>query len=107
MAQVVAYKLNSSEEIIGKLKDENDLSIVLDDARILIVSPGQGGQAQVALLPYMMADNGEGSVEIYKTALAGKLQKSIHKQLEDMYLQQTSGIQLATAGSVPPSPPTK
>jgi small nuclear ribonucleoprotein (snRNP)-like protein len=97
MSKTVLLKLVSGEEIIGKLEDANDSdALILEDVRELMIQQTGQGQIGIALVPWM-AGAPDNSVKVFRTHIVGSLVSDVPKQLEDAYLQQTSGIQFAGA----------
>ena len=93
MLQVALFKLITGEEVIGKIVKDEETSIVLDDIRSLIVQQSGQGQVGVALVPWFTGMH-EGEIKIEKVHIVGTPISRIPKQLEDVYLEQTSKIQL-------------
>ena len=87
----------SGEELLAKVTEEVDAITVEDPCVVAIM-----GEGKLALIPWLpLADK--------PVATIGK-QHIIHSyvpndQLVNHYRQQTSGIQLATPGDLPPTPP--
>lgn len=96
MAKVLLMKLVSGEEVIGKEVEEKDNKIVLSDVRVIVAHPGPNGQMAVGMIPWMVGAP-ESNIEIDKSRIMGIPAGEIPKQLEDGYLQQTSGIAFASA----------
>lgn len=90
METVIAIKLISGEDIIGKLvsnRTDNEI-ITLDDARV--IAPTQNG---IGLMPVMMA-NPEAQISINRCAIAVN-EISIVSELEKAYLAQVSKLDLS------------
>lgn len=98
MATVI-LKLVSGEEIIAKIVEEMETTLVLESARSLLVQPTGPGQMGIAMLPWM-ATNPDGEVDIRLQDIMVR-SDDVPKQLEDGYLQQTSGIAIAAANDAP------
>ena len=98
------FKLVTGEEIIGKLIGSSDTGfagnnmIKLTKVRTIQMMPTGPNQVGVGLLPYSAADV-DGAIKFSRSAIVAEIEHG--KDMEDAYLQQTTGIQLAGAGSVP------
>lgn len=88
-------KLVSGEEVIGKIVEWKTDSVVLTSIRSLVMQPTGPGQMGIAMIPWMATD-ADGEHEIEDKDIMGR-NTEVPKQLEDGYLQQTSGIQIASA----------
>lgn len=103
MSRIVSLKLSSGEELLGSIPTEyieNTFTLDLDSIRRLQVAGQQGGQIGLALVPWMMSAV-DGIVSINKNMIVAIVQEDkLAKQLVDAYLQETSGIQLASPGSL-------
>lgn len=97
---VIVYKLNTGEEIIGTLTedDRENSEVIIGRPRQLAMTPVSQGQVGLSLLPWLASAPDE-DVVLRRDAIVGRPIR-VPKQLEDAYLQSTSGIQLAT-GNVP------
>lgn len=95
--EVRLYKLNNGEEIVGRLVEENDEYVVLGKIRVMAMQPVGPGQMQVAMIPWTVGMP-EGDIKVYRTTIAGEPNEALPKNLEDGYLQNTSGLQLASGG---------
>lgn len=96
MAQKIrAYKLVTGEEIIGQnvaLYKTN--MIILERVRIVQMVQTGPQSVGVGMVPFS-ASNIDGRVEIYETAVVANIEPT--KDIEDAYIGQTSGIQIANA----------
>lgn len=90
----VYLKMISGEELIGKLITDHSDVWVLDKPRVLTVIPDSAGNAKVSLLPLMMF-NQDGEIQISKHLVIAR-SEIISKSLEDIYMQATSRIQIAS-----------
>lgn len=97
--QIRLLKLTSGEEIIGKLVKSEDNHVILSSIRTLIMQPVGPGQVQIGMIPWM-AGMQDGDVRIHRDRILGEPVSDVSKQLEDGYLQQTSGIQIATGSDI-------
>lgn len=96
---VVVYKLVTGEEIVGTLTEAcKNGEVVIGRPRLLAMTPISQGQVGLSLLPWLASAPDE-DIVLERSAIIGKPVR-VPKQLEDAYLQSTSGIQLAT-GNVP------
>ena len=81
----VSFKLNSGEEIVSRLEDENDKEFTLHKPMVLIM-----GQQGLGLAPFMFSVSKESKFKINKGVVtcAVKTDGDIAKQ----YTSQTTGI---------------
>lgn len=89
---IKVMKLVSGEEVIAKV-EESLQGVKYSKPRVFHVMQTDRG-VSAALMPYIMAAPDE-TVEIRDSAIISMVDAP--KQLEDSYLQQTSGIQLASS----------
>lgn len=101
MSQIIALKLVTGEEIIGKtdLSDFTSISLIVDAVLLKMTSVrrvevgGHGGQIGLTLVPFMFT-NMDGTVSIQTRNIVG-INPDVPKQLEDAYLEHTSGLVMA------------
>lgn len=91
--EVVALKLSTSEELVARVVKRGDKTIILDKPRAIALMPGQQGQMGMTLIPFM-ASNQDGEITLNNSHVVAETKPA--KDLEDGYLQNTSGIQLVT-----------
>jgi hypothetical protein len=89
----VILKLVSGEEVIARVKEETETTITLESARTLLMQPTGPGQMGVVMLPWVTTIP-EGVLPPLEKTFIMLRNDNVPKQLEDGYLQQTSGIQL-------------
>ena len=101
MSQTIALKLVSGEEILAHSdviwsngQMFNHLLITVTKARVLHLT-GDGNRVGLALAPFMFS-NIDGEIVI-KTDNILSVSNQIPKQIEDTYLEQTSGLALASS----------
>lgn len=117
MSTIVVYKLNNGQEIIGKKVEgrkeqrmlvetgeifdvESESEVFLEDVRVIEFVPHPSGQVQVGMFPWMLSA-AEATVTLKKSAIAAYVDPDrVPKQLQDAYLQNTSGLQIANAGAI-------
>lgn len=122
MSTIVVYKLNNGQEIIGKRvkasaatagllveqkgpytqagEDCATDEVFLEDVRVIEFVPHPSGQVQVGMFPWMLSA-AEATVSLKKSAIAAYVDPDrVPKQLQDAYLQNTSGLQIAGAGAI-------
>jgi len=87
------FKLNTGDEIIADVTDVTDESLTLNKPRIIAVHPVAAGQMQVALVPFA-ASNPDSSVIMKCNAIVGEIVNP-SQEIQDGYLEQTSGIVLS------------
>ena len=96
--KVVAVKLITGEEIIATLKETLDpANYTFERARILNLGRDANGNMGYGLMPWIHS-NMDGSITVSREHVIAMIQPV--KQIEDGYMQETSGIQLAS--SLPP-----
>ncbi len=90
---VRAFKLKSSEEIIGRCISAKD-PIILEKVRMYILAGAdQSGQLQVNVMPYS-AVAPDGSIELYESNIAAEI-LDLPKEVVNGYISSTSNIQIA------------
>lgn len=87
------FKLISSEEIIAKVVGSDTSSWTLEAPMIIQLSQVAPGQVGVMLMPWIVG-NQKTNVTLKTSTMAISEPIPAAKELEDQYLQQTSGIQL-------------
>lgn len=96
MAEVRTLKLITGEELIGIVVEErDDGTMIMEKTRCVQMMPTSPGQMGVGIVPYTPS-NVDGEVKLYARGIIGEIKHT--KEMEDAYLQQTTGIQLASAG---------
>jgi len=86
----VTFKLNSGEELVGKLQEEKADSFMIKTPLTLVMN-GQG----LGLQQYLFTGEPDKAYEFKKTSIT-VITKTI-KQFADVYQQQTSSIVMAPA----------
>lgn len=90
---LVAFKLTTGEEIIARLVDETKFEI--EKPHILAMQPTPHG-VQMGFMPWMPLA-GDSPFCINRDSIVAHVSEdSIPKQFRDAYIQQTTGITLAT-----------
>jgi hypothetical protein len=97
MSNVAQFKLISGEWVIGSVKEQlqETNSVVVEHALVIHVVPKGPDSYGIALIPFDPT-NPEGTVEIYKSAIAAR-PASISKGLHDAYIQRTSAIEIVSS----------
>ena len=99
---ILTFKLSSGEEIIGtKVGTRGPIDnpdYILEKVRVIQMMPTGPNSVGVGLIPFSAACV-DGQVHIRAQGIVAEIEHG--KDMEDAYLQQTTGIQLAGAGSVP------
>jgi hypothetical protein len=95
--EIKSFKMISGEEIIGKVNAVINDVWVLESVRLIITQAAGPNKLGVGFMPYIVS-NMEGKNNIYRHAVACEPQ-SIAKDLEMMYLENVSGLQLPPSGS--------
>jgi len=103
MSEIIALKLVTGEEVVGEVKETLDKSrnVILIKPRTISIMRSPDGRQGLGLVPFSMS-NMDATVEFSAEHILAKLEPI--KQVADVYLQETSGIQLAS--SVPNPPPS-
>ena len=96
MSKIVHLKLTSGEEILGKEIEPVQHGYRLESVRVLVMQPTPDGRMGVALMPWMVG-NTDGKVDVPAMHVIGTPVDGPSKEIEDTYLQQTSGIAFAAA----------
>ena len=91
--EVISLKISTSEELIARVVERKDDSIVLDQPRAIGLTQGQDGSVGMQLIPFM-ASNQDGEITVYNNHIVAETTPA--KELEEGYLQQTSLIDLGT-----------
>ena len=84
------YKLTTGEEIVAGYKETNDEGILVSKPRILAFAPGADGQVNVQIVPYVIAAP-DHDIRFKHPNVVFELD-NVPKQLEDIYIQHTSGL---------------
>lgn len=95
--EVKGLKMVSGEEVICKVRSTTE-GLMVSDALVLQVMPDGRGGYGLGLLPWVHSTK-RGEIRINEDQIMGVID-SPDKEVQDAYLSQTSGIQLAPAGSV-------
>jgi len=91
--EVKVFKINTGEEVISRVAEDNGDHFILNKPRVVAIAPGPNGQASVTLIP-MFASSQDGDAKLYKSCIVGE-PLEFAKELENGYIQQTTGIALA------------
>lgn len=94
--EIRLYKLFSGEEVVGEFVEETEDYLVLRRPRVMIPTPVGPGQMSIQMAPYVITA-ADTNVRIYLRAIAGEV-LNVPKDLEDGYIHQTTGVQIAPAG---------
>lgn len=86
--EVVTIKLNSGEEIIARLVEENGLYTKV--SKPLVLSMTQQG---IGMMPYLFTVSPDKDIKINNGTIAVMI--ATDKQFADQYLSSTTGIKLA------------
>lgn len=97
MADIKGLKMVSGEEVICKVRSTPE-GLMISDALVLQVMPTGNGGYGLGLLPWVHSTR-SGEIRINEDQIMGVIE-SPDKEVQDAYLSQTSGIQLAPAGSI-------
>jgi hypothetical protein len=97
MNNIKVFKLISGEEIIGEVFNNFDQTLELKSPAAIVIQQTQQGVG-VGLMPYMAYATG--NVQLYKNAIASEAAPDI-KMVNEYNRIFGSGIQIASAGSIP------
>lgn len=89
--QVVCFKLSSGEEVIAKVKNEDNGVYTLTSARTLIAVQNGAGLAPIATM-------GDPDTELMLYQASVMFTYSPQKDIENKYIKEVSNIQVANAG---------
>lgn len=93
--EVVALKMSSGDEVIGRLVSETDATIIIGTARVLIPAQGrEPGTIAIQLLPWLFSVDADGNTPPINKANVVLVNNQVPKHLADMYISETSSIQL-------------
>lgn len=95
---IVAIKLTSGEEIIGKLVADESGGITIHKpiaVRLQMVEPGQ---AAIGFQPFMYARDEDGEFTFNSSAIAVVAAK-VRDDIKKNYLLATTGLEIPTGGS--------
>lgn len=99
--KIVAVMLVTGEELIGELIDDLRVknSYKIQKPRVVAIMRSPDGRQGLGLVPWTKS-NMDSTVEIFKSQLVCELFEPV-QEVTSAYLQETSGIQLAS--SLPPA----
>ncbi len=92
MMKTISMKLVSGEELIGRYVSETAILITITHARTMGLQQDQQGRYGVGMMDYILA-NKDCEISIFKDKLITMYEPAA--EVEKVYLEQTSGIQLA------------
>ena len=90
--KVVAMKLVSGEEIIGRVIEQDSVSVTMSHVRVVCLQQDQTGRYGVGMMDYIVS-NKDCEITIDRDKAVTMFDAS--QEIEKAYLQNTSGIQLA------------
>ena len=85
--EVIAFKVNSGEEIVAKLVEDGPVYYKL--SRPMVIGMGQQGPG---LMPYLFTVHPDKEVKLNKSVVA--MAEATDKQFADQFIQSTTGIKL-------------
>lgn len=94
--KITSFKLVTGEEIIGKVTSDVGGRIVIERPRLVRMIPSNGAVG-IALLPWVVSAGDEGAVTIFEKSIVTVVEPL--KELQDTYLAETSGLELASPSS--------
>lgn len=103
MSDITCFKLTTGEEIIANVVHRLEDYYLLAKPRVLIAQQtGPKELGIVAMVPWMFCDP-DGKHKLYTQFIMGEPDQQLPKDLEDGYLKETSGIEIAASiQGVPP-----
>lgn len=101
--KVHVFRLSTGEEVIAthlenRVDDQAGEVAAFEKVRVIQVMPTGPNQMGVGIIPYSAACV-DGRIEFAQAHIIAVIEHG--KEIEDAYIQQTTGIALATAGSIP------
>lgn len=88
---VVALKVSTGEEILGRVEYSDAQSLSLSKVRVVMIQPMPDKQIGIQFMPFL-ASNPDATIPIYKNNIVSEVRPSA--DIEKIYLQQTTTIQL-------------
>jgi hypothetical protein len=88
VGEVVTLRLNTGEEIIGKLMEETATNVSI--SKPMVLSMGQQG---LGMMPFVFTVNPDKNIKISRASVM--MIEATDKQFADQYIQSTTGIKLA------------
>jgi hypothetical protein len=92
MSKIVVIKLSEGSEIVSQMSKVDEKTL-LHKPRVLQIMPSQSGY-QVGLVPFFIS-NPDGDCIVNDNHITSIIEAP--KQIEDAYLRNTSGIEIATS----------
>ena len=89
MSEVIGLKLSSGEEIISRVVERNEDTIVLDRPNMVGLAPMKDGSVSIQLMPWL-ASNQDGQPAVSLAHVVAEVAPAL--ELEKGYLSKTSGI---------------
>jgi len=93
--KILAVKLRSGEEIIGRVENDGDNTLTLSHVRAIQLVPTGPQQLGVMIVPYV-ASNEDGDITFHREAMACVPFEPKNPDVEKQYMQQTTSIALPT-----------
>ena len=87
---VVVIKMVNGEEVIAKMVNQTDVTIVVDRPRVINITQDHTGKMQGGLMPYLISDPERKNVSLSRNSIVTSFPAD--KELSDSYLQMTSGL---------------
>jgi hypothetical protein len=88
VGEVVTLRLNTGEEIIGKLVEDSSTNVSI--SKPMVLSMGQQG---LGMMPFVFTVNPDKNIKISRASVM--MIEATDKQFADQYIQSTTGIKLA------------
>lgn len=89
---VYAFRIDG-ETVVAKIKGREENYLILDDPQRLAFLPQQGGQVQVALVPFIPGISEDKEYRILESGICGI--SGVAQDLHNLYIQATTGLQIA------------
>jgi hypothetical protein len=92
---IKSFMLTNGQELIAELQSEGDTSFTIKNPLVVHMMHGPEGVPQLGFAPWSMLHEEE-PIELHKHAVSAS-PVSLPKKVEDSYIQNTTGLQLATS----------
>lgn len=90
---IKSFKLITGEEIIGKVKDGDETTVIVQKPLAVVVQPTPQG-LQVAMMPFMASDP-EGTITLSTDSII--VETTPTSELEKGYIERTTSVAIATS----------
>lgn len=98
---VIALRLCTGEEVIGRFTEENDTSITISKPIMINLRMVSSGEAAISFGPFMVSPDESAKFVVLKSALMTRPLR-VREDIKGNYIQMTSGIATAAAPHTSP-----